>query len=190
VSAPEKNPTYRLALRAADGDTQAMRGLVERIRPRSVGWYRKRMGARLLGRATPEDLAQEALTEIFQRLRTFQPQGQRAFRVWLRRILFSTMADLARQRTRIPRDNNVHSGIPDAHQDTPSMLVAGLELQHLFRRALKDLPETHAEILRLRLVEQLSTEQTAERLGITEKNVTVRLTRARQALGEYFSKNR
>ncbi|MHC4958456.1 MAG: RNA polymerase sigma factor [Planctomycetota bacterium] len=190
MSHPDRNVTYRLALRAVDGDMQAMRGLVERIRPRIVGWYRKRMGARLLGRATPEDLAQEALTEIFQRLPTFEPQGQLAFRGWLRRILFSTMADLSRQRTRIPRDNNIHSGIPDAQQDTPSMLVAGRELQRLFKRALKDLPDSHAEILRLRLVEQLSTVETAGRLGITEKNVTVRLTRARAALSEYFAKHR
>jgi len=169
VNSPDTSQTYRLALRAADGDTQAMRGLVERIRPRIVGWYRKRMGARLLGRATAEDLAQEALTEIFQRLRTFEAQGQR---------------------TRIPRDNNLHSGIPDAQQETPSMLMQGLELQQLFRCALKDLPESHAEILRLRLVEQLSMEQAAQRLGISEKNVTVRLTRARAALTDYFVRHR
>jgi RNA polymerase sigma-70 factor (ECF subfamily) len=69
-------------------------------------------------------------------------------------------------------------------------LVAGRELQRLFKRALKDLPDSHAEILRLRLVEQLSTVETAGRLGITEKNVTVRLTRARAALSEYFAKHR
>ena len=50
------------------------------------------------------------------------------------------------------------------------------------RRSIDRLPETHRTILLLRDIEELSTEEAARLLGISENAVKIRLHRARQAL--------
>ena len=50
------------------------------------------------------------------------------------------------------------------------------------RRSIEELPESHRTVLILRDVEELDTEETAERLGVSPGTVKTRLHRARQAL--------
>ncbi|MBI5863515.1 MAG: sigma-70 family RNA polymerase sigma factor, partial [Planctomycetes bacterium] len=50
------------------------------------------------------------------------------------------------------------------------------------RACIDELPDSHRTVLLLRDIEELDTEETAERLGISPAAVKVRLHRARQAL--------
>jgi RNA polymerase sigma-70 factor (ECF subfamily) len=52
----------------------------------------------------------------------------------------------------------------------------------LVRRCIDRLPEAYRTVLMLRDIEELSTEEAAEALGITANAVKIRLHRARQAL--------
>ncbi len=52
----------------------------------------------------------------------------------------------------------------------------------MVRRCIDDLPEPYRVVLLLRDIEELNTQETAERLGISEAAVKVRLHRARLAL--------
>lgn len=56
------------------------------------------------------------------------------------------------------------------------------ELSALIRDALEQLPDHYAEIIRLRDLQEQSTREAAQGLGITEVNARVRLHRARKAL--------
>ena len=47
---------------------------------------------------------------------------------------------------------------------------------------MSELPESYRVILQLRDIEEMSTREVAEGLGLTEANVKVRLHRARSAL--------
>ena len=49
---------------------------------------------------------------------------------------------------------------------------------------IEQLPETYREVLLLRDIEELDTQETAEMLGISTNAVKTRLHRARQALRE------
>jgi RNA polymerase sigma-70 factor (ECF subfamily) len=62
------------------------------------------------------------------------------------------------------------------------------ETMRLIEEALQQLPEKYRVVFWLRDVEQLSTRETAEALGISEANVKVRLLRARLMLREYLTR--
>jgi RNA polymerase sigma-70 factor (ECF subfamily) len=71
----------------------------------------------------------------------------------------------------------------------PDPLRAALngELHAQLERAITGLPEPLRVVVELRDIEQLSTEETAERLGLSEGAVKVRLHRARLKLREALS---
>ena len=50
------------------------------------------------------------------------------------------------------------------------------------RAAIDRLPDSYRTVLLLRDIEELSTEETAQALGVTSNTVKIRLHRARQAL--------
>jgi RNA polymerase sigma-70 factor (ECF subfamily) len=60
--------------------------------------------------------------------------------------------------------------------------ASGGELRDLLRRSIDALPVPLRAVLVLRLVEGLSTDETAECLGLTPANVKIRLHRARSLL--------
>ena len=177
-------PTYWEAIEAVKGDQFAMLALLRRIRPRLVRWFDRRLGARLRSRTDAEDLAQDSLLEICQRLPNFEPRGQREFRAWLRVILKHQISAAARRKETLPDGRDpIDSSVP-GQQETPSEIAMGTELHRLVEQSLGSLPASHAEILRVSLYEQLKPEQIAERFGITAGNARVRLHRARAALQE------
>jgi RNA polymerase sigma-70 factor (ECF subfamily) len=67
------------------------------------------------------------------------------------------------------------SGLPDAQAENA-------ELKQMLRAAIGELPEIYRSTLLLRDVEELSTEETAEVLGVTTDVVKTRLHRARLAM--------
>jgi len=64
----------------------------------------------------------------------------------------------------------------------PERFVENKELGELIQKALNKLPTQYKTIIILRDMEGLSTEDTAELLGMSAGAVRVRLHRARQAL--------
>lgn len=177
-------PTYLAAIDAIKGDQVAMLALLRRIRPRLVRWFDRRLGARLRSKTDAEDLAQESLLEICERLPAFEPRGHREFRAWLRLILQHQISTAARRKEVLPSDRKeIDSRVP-GQQESPSEMAMGTELRRKVESSLRALPEDRAGILRLHLYEQMGPEQIAEVLGITPGNARVRLHRARAALRE------
>jgi len=181
---PESPPTYLAAIDAIKGDQIALLALLRRIRPRLVRWFERRLGPRLRSQTDAEDLAQESLLEICERLPAFEPRGHREFRAWLRLILQHQISGAARRKETLPSDRaEIDSRVP-GRQETPSQIAMGTELHRNVESSLRALPADRAAILRLHLYEQMGPEQIAERLGITPGNARVRLHRARAALRE------
>ena len=56
------------------------------------------------------------------------------------------------------------------------------EMHRIVREAVAALPEPDQSVLRLRDIEELSTERTAQKIGLTESAVKSRLHRARKTL--------
>jgi RNA polymerase sigma-70 factor (ECF subfamily) len=74
-------------------------------------------------------------------------------------------------------------------REDPADLAQRSEVQELIRQALEELDEKYRSVFVLRDVERLSTQETADLLGITPANVKVRLLRARLQLREQLTRS-
>jgi RNA polymerase sigma-70 factor (ECF subfamily) len=75
-----------------------------------------------------------------------------------------------------------HARHPSRWAGEPEALLASRETRELVRACLDRLPADYRTVIVLRDVEELSTEEAARFLGISEGACKVRLHRARQAL--------
>ena len=67
-------------------------------------------------------------------------------------------------------------------QSTPEQGLARAQLNRLLEHLVDELPESHRSVLILREIEQLSTAEVAEALGLSADNVKQRLSRAKAML--------
>jgi RNA polymerase sigma-70 factor (ECF subfamily) len=146
--------------------------------------------------ADAEDVSQEALLKAWSRLEQFsgkQDGNTDDFRAWLARIAANTSIDVLRQRRdgkilsleerRDPQDETLGNGIP-AREDNPEERCARREVGRLLADAIKQLPADLRQACLLRDVLQYSTQEVAERLGISIVAVRLRLFRAHRRLRE------
>jgi RNA polymerase sigma-70 factor (ECF subfamily) len=130
--------------------------------------------------AEAEDVAQDAWIAAYQHLAQFE--GKAAFSTWVTRIAIRMAAARTRQQLRFTAlDGNEEVNV-EAEGDDPADALSRRELAGLLERALDALPIEYRVVLVLRDVEQRSTQETAEALGLSEENVRVRLHRSRAAL--------
>lgn len=136
--------------------------------------------------AEAEDVAQEAYVRAYQHLNQFA--GRSSFATWLTRIAIYEALGRVRSRKKIeeidamdePRRDSVQQlSVRDA---TPEQVASGNEVRSLLERSIDALPDTYREIFMLREIEEMSTTETAQCLGISEENVKTRLHRARALL--------
>ena len=137
------------------------------------------------------DALQDAFLQAFRAIGRFQ--GESRLSTWLHRIVINACLMKLRTQRRHPEDD-IEQYLPkfkeDGHQvtrsmpwcETPESLAERAELCTLVREAIDMLPDSHRVVLLLRDIEELSTEEAAEALGITPNALKVRLHRARQAL--------
>jgi RNA polymerase sigma-70 factor (ECF subfamily) len=133
--------------------------------------------------ARAEDLAQEAWVRVFEHLAQFA--GKARFSTWVTRIVLHEAWARARKARRFQpitdemteTGEDFMSSSPDPEQRTLSA-----EMRGYLESAVDSLPEPYRVVLVLRDVEELSTAETAESLGLTENAVKVRLHRARAML--------
>lgn len=136
------------------------------------------------------DAVQDAFLSAFRSIDSFE--GGSKVGTWLHRIvvnvcLMRLRAARSRPTTSIEAllptfdDTGHHAQRVSAWAAPPDQLHAA-ELRALVRERIDELPDTYRVVLLLRDIEELDTRETADRLGISEAAVKVRLHRARQAL--------
>src|SRR5205085_2487006 len=77
--------------------------------------------------------------------------------------------------------HQVHHPTPE-WEGSAQMLLARKETRAIVREAIDRLPGSYRDVLLLRDIEELSTQEAARSLGVTANAVKIRLHRARQAL--------
>ena len=137
------------------------------------------------------DAVQDALISAYKSIGRFDAEARLA--TWLHKIVVNSSLMKLRTRRRHPEES-IDELLPhfaeDGHQvpansDWPlgaDELLVRDEVRELVRRNIDELPESSRVVLLLRDIEEMSTEETAEQLGISANAVKVRLHRARQAL--------
>ncbi|HYH82099.1 MAG TPA: sigma-70 family RNA polymerase sigma factor [Longimicrobium sp.] len=182
---PAADPHAELLERLRAGDEAAFEQLVREQTPVLL-----RVARRLL-RSEDEarDAVQDAFIAAFRGLPRFR--GESRLGTWIYRIAVN--AALARLRARAGADEvSLDQWLPRFADDGHAALAAAewpgdtgperREVRERVRQAIDRLPETHRTVLVLRDLEELTTDEAAEALGISPGAVKVRLHRARQAL--------
>jgi RNA polymerase sigma-70 factor (ECF subfamily) len=143
---------------AQAGRPWALRRVYEELAPRVHGYLRSR------GASEPEDLTSEVFLTVFSRLATVTGGAQ-----GLQTLVFSVaharlVDDLRRQSRRGPTVSyeDWHDGRTAA--STEDVAVDRLRTDEV-RALLEDLPDDQRDVLLLRVVADLSLEQTAEAVG-------------------------
>ena len=136
--------------------------------------------------AEAEDIVQDAFVKAFTELDTLRDPGSVA--AWLARItanLAISRIRLLKRRGRIVLADGELKDSPDyieSDQSTPERLTAINEVRRLLESAIDRLPDGFREVFMLRVVEQMSVEETASTLGILAQTVKSRLHRAKAML--------
>lgn len=142
-----------------------------------------------------QDVVQDAFLKAYQNLEQFQ--GNSKFYTWLVRIAVNeALMKLRRRRTdkTVSIDENVETeegSMPRELADwgpNPEQLYRQSELGDILKKTIQGLPPGFRTVFVLRDVEGLSTEETAEMLGLSIPAVKSRLLRARLQLRERLAK--
>ena len=184
-----------------DASEAAERDLLRRLRAGDEAAYEELVrgqGGRLLAVARrlldseedARDAVQDAFLSAFRSIGGFE--GQARLSTWLHRIVVN--ASLMKLRTRrrkpekpieelLPRyTEDGHVAEPAVEWRSPESEAERGELRALVLSRIEALPESYRNVLLLRDIEGLDTEETAEAMGLSPNAVKTRLHRARQAL--------
>lgn len=142
-----------------------------------------------------EDVLQETFLKAYEHLGGFQ--GNSKFYTWIVRIAVNEALMKLRKRKAdrtVPLDEPVDTGEEmvareiAVWEDNPEQRYSREELQDILDRAVETLKPDFRTVFILRDIEELSTEETAETLGISIPAVKSRLLRARLALREKLTR--
>ena len=176
--------------------------LLERLRAGDEAAYEEMVrthGGRLLAVARrflrseedARDAVQDAFLSAFRSIGRFE--GQARLSTWLHRIVVNAALMKLRSRRRKP-EQSIEELLPefleDGHMAHPaaewrrsaSDAAERNQLRRLLLEKIHELPEGYRNVLLLRDIEELDTEETAEAMGLSVAAVKTRLHRARLAL--------
>jgi len=190
-TSPSSVDESALVAKAQAGDTAAFGELVNRYQNKIY---------RLAKHITQndedaEDVLQEAFLKAYEHIGGFQ--GNSKFYTWIVRIAVNeALMKLRKRKTdrTVPLDEPVDTGEEMVNreiavwEDNPEQRYSQEEMQQILNEAVQDLKPDFRTVFVLRDIEELSTEETAESLGISIPAVKSRLLRARLALREKLTR--
>ena len=196
---PRKHPETDELLRRADaGDASAVEQLLDRHRGRLRQMVAVRIDPRLSARVDPSDVVQEALVEASRKLPDYIRERPLPFYPWLRQIAWERLVHLhcrhigAKKRS-VAREIRPHLDLSDqsAMQLVDRLVTSGTgptghllrkELRERVRAALDRIEPHDREVLVMWHLEQLSADEIAAVLEMTQSGVKSRHRRALERL--------
>jgi RNA polymerase sigma-70 factor (ECF subfamily) len=191
-----------LVARARGKDEQAFEELVGRYEDKLY-----RLAMRFVRNETDaQEILQDAFLSAWRNLPTFEGRAQ--FGSWMYRVTVNAALMLLRSRSRHPEvavDDVDPTALNDAVAESGQMVrsttdwshrpdeqLQSQELRKHIQTSVDGLPEGLRTVFLLRDVEEMSTEDTADLLGLSVPAVKTRLHRARlalrEAIGGYFAR--
>ena len=185
----ELEQEHRLVEEAQHGNLDAMRPILERY---AAPLYGTVILPRLGDAASAEEVLRDTLATAVEKIRRFTWQGKSIY-PWLRQIAINKVYDIHRQSKRSRRlaDAMVHEvaveSDPASHAD--AQLIADQERRAhraAIDQTMDQLQERYRLAIELRLVQELSREECAQRLGVAIGTFDVLLFRAVRAFRKQF----
>jgi RNA polymerase sigma-70 factor (ECF subfamily) len=187
----EQHPDVALVAQVRAGDVAAYDTLVRKYE-RQIFRIAQHITQ---NREDAEDVMQDAFLKAYEKLDQFQ--GNSKFYTWLVRIAVNeSLMRLRKRRTGklVSMDEDVQTdegSVPRDFADwapNPEQNYTQAELAEILRKTIQGLPQGFRVVFVLRDVEGLSTEETAETLGLSVPAVKSRLLRARLQLRERLTR--
>jgi RNA polymerase sigma-70 factor (ECF subfamily) len=198
---PETEKTQELLAGAKQGDSDAINGLMERHRDSLRRMVQLRLDQKIQRRIDVSDVVQDVLVEANRRLQDYLANPVMGFHLWLRQIAQDRIID-AHRRHRASAKRSVDRERPLAvpaagdhstmelaaqlagHEVTPGTAAMQAEMAKLVEAAIAKLPDQDCEIIIMRHYEQLSNQEIAQALSLTEPAASMRYLRAIRRLKE------
>jgi len=202
VKVLERDSEAELARRLIAGDPEAFDHFVDYFRAKIYHYSWLMCGHR----EDAEEVAQETLLKVFESAE--QLREPEKVRPWIFRIAKNACLMKRRKSVFAPsRELSLDEFLPAKNWDgdrvrieiadwslLPDGMVLQSEMRELIEKAIRELPEMYRSVILLRDMEELSTQETAHILDISEDVVKTRLHRARlatrQTLDAYLRGNR
>jgi RNA polymerase sigma-70 factor (ECF subfamily) len=139
--------SFDLVVRANRGEREALDALIARYLPRLQRWAHGRLPPAARGALQTQDLVQDTLMKVIERLPSFNPRHEGAFQGYVRTALLNRVRDLARQHQRrgpsVPIDTDIV-----ARECSPLELAVGEQTLERYEAALDRLrPDDKALIV-------------------------------------------
>jgi len=146
----EAETSFELVVRANAGDQKALDMLFARYLPRLQRWAHGRLPGAARGAHQTQDLVQDTLLHVFQRLHRFNPRHEAAFQAYVRTALWNRIRDIARQYQRRGPSEPLDSEIV-GHDSSPLEEAIGRETLARYDAALDRLRPEERELIVARI---------------------------------------
>ena len=189
--------TLSLVRAAQEGERDALERLFARYLPRVQQIVALRLGYPLRAFVSHEDLVQDALLNVFEKLDQFEARSEGSFRNWLARCVANSVNEHLRKQQAKKRGGGRRRVLTEFEGDdlattifagkspSPSALLRGRETAERIEAALLKMEERHREVILLRRFCEMSYAEIADAMGFTdEANVRKSFSRALERLRE------
>jgi RNA polymerase sigma-70 factor (ECF subfamily) len=192
---PEQEQTEQLLEQARQGDDEAVSALIERHRNALRHLVRMRLDRKIQRRVDVSDVVQDVLIEANRRLQTYLENPVMPFHLWIRHIARDRIIDAHRRHRGSAKrsvDKEQPMVIPGGFDKSSIILAAQLvdrektpaastlekELARRVEAAISQLDDIDAEVIVMRHYEQLTNQEIARTLDLTEPAASMRYLRA------------
>lgn len=190
--------TQELLDQVRQGEAGAIDRLLARFREPVRYMIGLRLDRAIAPRVDASDVVQDVLLEASRRLGDYLKNPAMPFHLWLRHIAKDHIVDAHRrhrqaQRRSVDREQRLGPALAEQssldlaaqlidRELTPATAAIRQELAKRFREALTELDEDDREIILMRHFEQLSNQEAADALGLSEAAAGMRHLRALRRL--------
>jgi RNA polymerase sigma-70 factor (ECF subfamily) len=203
---PDGDETADLLDQAREGQADAVEKLLDRHRNSLRRMIQLRLDQRIKRRVDVSDVVQDVLVEANRRLQTYLGNPLMAFHLWIRQIAKDRIIDAHRRhrvsaKRSIDREQSLvapggadHSTMELAGQLcdpnlTPAAAATQREIAKQVEQAVYELNDNDREIILMRHYEQLSNQEIAVALELTEPAASMRYLRALRRLRQLLDGN-
>jgi RNA polymerase sigma-70 factor (ECF subfamily) len=180
-ASPDESASLELVRRIQDGDRAAWNELYERYHDQLLLAVRMRLGAGLRRFLQSEDIFQSVALEAFRALERFEYRGQGSLENFLKTLVLNKIRDRAdtfgaqKRAGSVTLDEEL-AGTLASGAGEPGYHDAGR--YERLERALEALPAEQRELILLRKLDGLSSQEVAQRLGLSDEAARKAYSRA------------